>query len=149
MRRALPWLLAFLATFAHAEGTLQRGHASYLLHCSGCHMPDGSGKPQAGIPDMRATVPQLLASAAGRAFLVQVPGTSGSSLKDAEIAELMNWMLPALTGRQDIAPFTTAEVTRYRNDKLDDVTARRTAILGGTPVASRSRTRPEPGTVPR
>jgi len=125
-------LLACASHAADAEGTLARGHASYVLNCSGCHLPDGSGKPEAGIPDMRATVPKLLATPAGRAFLVQVPGTSGSALTDAEIAELMNWMLPALTGRRDIAPFTTAEVTRYRNDKLDDVAAHRAAILGNT-----------------
>jgi mono/diheme cytochrome c family protein len=134
-RTALRLALASLATVlmagaAHAEGKLQRGHANYVLHCSGCHLPDGSGKPAAGIPDMRATVPRLLATAAGRAFLIQVPGTSGSSLTDAEVAELMNWMLPALTGRQDIAPFTTEEVTRDRNDRLDDVAAHRAAILG-------------------
>ena len=132
---ALRLALASLATVlmagaAHADGQLQRGHANYVLHCSGCHLPDGSGKPAAGIPDMRATVPQLLATAAGRAFLIQVPGTSGSSLTDAEVAELMNWMLPALTGRQDIAPFTTEEVTRDRNDRLDDVAAHRASILG-------------------
>ncbi|ODV42839.1 cytochrome C [Cupriavidus sp. UYMMa02A] len=131
LRLALAWLAtAVLAGAAHAEGRLQRGHANYVLHCSGCHLPDGSGKPAAGIPDMRATVPQLLATAAGRAFLIQVPGTSGSSLTDAQVAELMNWMLPALTGRQDIAPFTTEEVTHYRNDRLDDVAAHRAAILG-------------------
>jgi mono/diheme cytochrome c family protein len=129
-RRALACLAAcLLACAAHAESTLQRGHANYVLHCSGCHLPDGSGKPAAGIPDMRVTIPRFLATAAGRAFLVQVPGTSGSDLTDAQIAELMNWMLPALTGRQDIAPFTPQEVTRYRNDRLDDVAAHRAAIL--------------------
>ncbi|CAG9183236.1 hypothetical protein LMG23992_04937 [Cupriavidus laharis] len=75
------------------------------------------------------TVPQLLAMAAGRAFLIPVPGMSGSSLTDAEVAELMNWMLPTLTGRQDIAPFSIEEVTRNRNDRLDDVAAHRAAIL--------------------
>jgi len=132
-RRVAGWaavLLACAVPSAHAEGTLQRGHANYVLHCSGCHMPDGSGKPAAGIPDMRVTVPQLLATPAGRAFLVQVPGTSGSSLTDAEIAELMNWMVPALTGRSGVVAFTTEEVTRYRNDRLDDVAAHRAAILG-------------------
>lgn len=116
---------------AHAEGRLQRGQASYMLHCSGCHLPDASGKPAAGIPDMRITIPQLLRTPAGRAFLVQVPGTSGSALTDAQIAELMNWMLPALIGQRDVAPYTTQEVTRYRNDRLDDVAAHRAAILSG------------------
>jgi mono/diheme cytochrome c family protein len=133
IRLVLAWLAtALVAGAAQAEGRLERGHANYVLHCSGCHLPDGSGKPAAGIPDMRATVPQLLATAAGRAFLIQVPGTSGSSLTNAEVAELMNWMLPALTGRQDIASFTTEEVTRYRNDRLDDVAAHRAAILGNS-----------------
>ncbi|RDK07892.1 c-type cytochrome [Cupriavidus lacunae] len=136
LRRALAGLAACVAgclaaSGAHAEGRLQRGQASYMLHCSGCHLPDASGKPAAGIPDMRLTIPQLLRTPAGRAFLVQVPGTSGSALTDAQIAELMNWMLPALTGQRDVAPYTTQEVTRYRNDRLDDVAAHRAAILSG------------------
>lgn len=132
LRRALACIAACLAVgAAHAEGKLQRGQASYMLHCSGCHLPDGSGKPAAGIPDMRLSVPQLLRSPAGRAFLVQVPGTSGSDLTDAQIAELMNWMLPALAAQRDTAPYTTQEVTRYRNDRLDDVAAHRAAILSG------------------
>ncbi|WP_454735593.1 c-type cytochrome [Cupriavidus necator] len=132
LRHALACMAACLVVgAAHAEGKLQRGQASYMLHCSGCHLPDGSGKPAAGIPDMRITVPQLLRSPAGRAFLVQVPGTSGSDLTDAQIAELMNWMLPVLTAQRDAAPYTTQEVSRYRNDRLDDVAAHRAAILSG------------------
>uniref|UniRef100_UPI003F4989FA c-type cytochrome n=1 Tax=Cupriavidus necator TaxID=106590 RepID=UPI003F4989FA len=132
LRRALACLAACLAIgAAHADGKLQRGQASYMLHCSGCHLPDGSGKPAAGIPDIRITVPQLLRSPAGRAFLIQVPGTSGSDLTDAQIAELMNWMLPTLTAQRNAAPYTTQEVTRYRNDRLDDVAAHRASILSG------------------
>lgn len=131
VRIAATLACCLVAAAAHAEGRLQRGQASYMLHCSGCHLPDGSGKPAAGIPDMRLTVPQLLRSNAGRAFLVQVPGTSGSDLTDAQIAELMNWMLPALTAQHDAAPYTPQEVTRYRNDRLDDVAAHRAAILPG------------------
>lgn len=118
-----------LAGPAHAQERLPRAQANYLLHCSGCHLPDGAGKPAAGIPDMRATLPRLLASAAGRAFVIQVPGTSGSDLSDAEIAELFNWMVPAFGPGVASPGFTRQEVARYRHDPLDDVMARRASIL--------------------
>lgn len=47
---------------------------------------------------------------AGRAFLIQVPGTWASALSDSVIAGLMNWLLPELTGRRDVAAFSTEEM---------------------------------------
>lgn len=145
--------LATLSAAASAQAELRHARDNYLLHCSGCHQPDGRGKPAAGIPDMRETAPLLLATPAGRAFLIQVPGTSASALRDSEIAGLMNWLLPELTGHRDVAAFSTEEVERYRRQPLDDVSAHRAAILGGagalpdaTPAATPAAT---PGTTAR
>ncbi|MDF3839947.1 cytochrome c [Cupriavidus basilensis] len=128
---------------ANAQADLRHARDTYLLHCSGCHQPDGRGKPSAGIPDMRETAPLLLATPAGRAFLIQVPGTSASALSNSEIAGLMNWLLPALSGRSDLKPFSAEEVASYRSQPLDDVSAHRAAILGtgagGLPYASPGR----------
>ncbi|GAB7550056.1 cytochrome C [Cupriavidus sp. CuC1] len=140
--------LATLATTANAQAELRHARDNYLLHCSGCHQPDARGKPSAGIPDMRETVPLLLATPAGRAFLIQVPGTSASALSDAEIAGLMNWLMPALTGRHDVPAFSTEEVSRYRRQPLDDVSAHRAEILGGGSTATPDQTaRASPGTM--
>jgi len=68
----------------------------------------------------------------GRAFLVQVPGTSNSALSDAQIAVLLNWMLPQFSREEippDFVPYTAEEVTRLRNQRLDDVAATRAAIV--------------------
>ncbi|MDR3381526.1 cytochrome C [Cupriavidus basilensis] len=147
-RRGLCLLaLAMLATTASAQAELRHARDNYLLHCSGCHQPDARGKPSAGIPDMRETMPLLLATPAGRAFLIQVPGTSASALSDAEIAGLMNWLMPALTGHNDVEAFSTEEVGRYRRQPLDDVSAHRAAILGrgATPTPDKTaRARPGP-----
>jgi len=137
LRRALAcWVATGLAgtvpAAAQAQDKLPRAQANYLLHCSGCHLPDGSGKPAAGIPDMRATLPLLLATPTGRAFVIQAPGTSGSDLGDAEIAELINWMVPALSRGTPDPAYTSQEVSRYRGAPLDDVTAQRAAALSGS-----------------
>lgn len=138
--------LATLATTASAQADLRHARDNYLLHCSGCHQPDARGKPSAGIPDMRATVPLLLATPAGRAFLIQVPGTSASALSDAEISGLMNWMMPALIGRHDVPAFSTEEVGHYRRQPLDDVSAHRAAILNdGASTTPDKTTRASPG----
>jgi len=130
LRRALAcWaatglLAGTVSAAAQAQDKLPRAQANYLLHCS--------GKPAAGIPDMRATLPLLLATPAGRAFVIQAPGTSGSDLGDAEIAELINWMVPALSRGTPDPAYTPQEVTRYRGAPLDDVTAQRAAALSGS-----------------
>jgi len=67
----------------------------------------------------------------GRAFLVQVPGTSQAALDNARIAELLNWMLVQFSAKEippGFEPYTTAEVGRYRSAPLDDVAARRKSV---------------------
>ena len=107
------------------------GWQHYVLHCAGCHQFDGSGSRAHEIPNMRGAVGNFLRLPEGRAFLVQVPGTSNSKLTDAEIATLLNWMVAAFSREQippDFTPYTPAEVTRLRHRPLDDVAATRAAI---------------------
>src|SRR5258705_7250976 len=69
---------------------------NYMLQCMGCHTPDGSGA--AGrVPSIRSTLLPFSAVVAGRQFLVQVPGASQSTLSNAELAELINWMIENLS----------------------------------------------------
>jgi mono/diheme cytochrome c family protein len=101
----------------------------YLLHCQGCHLADGSGRPGA-VPSLLgvarfATVP------GGRAYLIGVPGSAQAPLTDAELADVLNWML-AEFGPTDVAakmaPFAAAEVARHRRP-LVDVEAVRSELL--------------------
>lgn len=102
-----------------------------MLHCSGCHVADGSGS--AGrVPSVRDSLAALSASAAGRRFLVQVPGAAQSPLSDAELAQVLSWMVRSLSDRP-VAPefrdFSAEEVARYRKTPLTDVRGTRAQLL--------------------
>ena len=121
-------LLAPMLAPAAAAGLARQ---DYLLHCAGCHQADGSGSPRNGIPNMKGVVGRFLHLPEGRAFLVQVPGTSQAALDNARIAELLNWMLVQFSAKEippGFEPYTTAEVGRYRSAPLDDVAARRKSV---------------------
>lgn len=127
------WTLGLAAWLASAAMASERQRISFLLHCSGCHQPDGSGNPASGIPDMRGSIGYFLRLPEGRAFLVQVPGTAQSSLNDGETAELLNWMVRTLGEKAvpaDFSPYTRDEVTRLRGHPLDDVPAVRASVVG-------------------
>jgi mono/diheme cytochrome c family protein len=122
--------LGLVATIGNAGAADGREH--YLLHCAGCHQKDGSGSLANEVPNMRNAVGHFLRLPEGRAFLVQVPGTSNSALSDAEIAVLLNWMLPQFSKKEippGFKPYTTGEVAALRGRRLDDVFATRTAIV--------------------
>ncbi|MEX2206617.1 MAG: cytochrome C [Myxococcota bacterium] len=124
-------VLAATLLVAAAEDTRRAPETNYMLHCQGCHRPDGSGLPGA-VPDLRGHVSVFLGSPAGRAFLVRVPGSANAPLSDRELAELLDWIvrrfdpahLPA-----DFAPYTAAEVASLRKQKLSKVKDARAAIL--------------------
>jgi mono/diheme cytochrome c family protein len=111
--------------------------ANYTLNCMGCHLADGSGAPEK-VPSLRDTLVPLATSAAGRRYLVQVPGASQSSLSDLELARLLGWMVRNLSARPvppDFADFTAAEVARYRRYPLVDVRATRARLLAAAAAA--------------
>ena len=102
-----------------------------MLHCMGCHVADGSGSP-GRVPSVRDSVAALSASAAGRRFLVQVPGAAQSPLSDLELAQVLSWMIRNLSARpvsSDFRDFTAEEVARYRKTPLVDVPGTRAQLL--------------------
>jgi mono/diheme cytochrome c family protein len=125
-------LLAAALASAWSCAAMDLGRQYYILNCAGCHQFDGTGSASHEIPKMRGAVGHFLRLPEGRAFLVQVPGTSNSALSDAQIAVLLNWMLPQFSREEippDFVPYTAEEVTRLRNQRLDDVAATRAAIV--------------------
>jgi hypothetical protein len=104
---------------------------NYKLQCMGCHTPDGSGA--AGrVPSVRSTLLPFSAVTAGRQYLVQVPGASQSPLSNAELADLLNWMIENLSdGPRGVSfkRFTAAEVASYRPNPLVEVRATRERLL--------------------
>jgi len=90
----------------------------YALQCMGCHLPDGSGLP-GRVPSLLG-FDRFLAREGGRAYLIRVPGVAQSSLSDARLAALLNWLVQEF-GRDaasDAPPFTSSEVSQFRESPL-------------------------------
>jgi mono/diheme cytochrome c family protein len=134
MKRTIPVLvLAALATGAWASGDdAARARRNYTHHCVGCHLADGRGAPDKGIPTMRGQLGQFLRVPGGREFIVQVPGVMHTPLKDAEVAELMNWLLHEVSAKTlpaGIAPYTEAEIRHLRQTRPTDIPGARARLV--------------------
>jgi hypothetical protein len=128
-------LYASLAGSALLIGSAQALEPSmnYTLHCMGCHTPDGSAVADR-VPSIRTTLLPFSRMAEGRKFLVQVPGAAQSALSNAELAELLNWMIANLGSEADASftRFTEKEVAGYRAHALIEVRATRERLLAST-----------------
>jgi hypothetical protein len=96
--------------------------ADYLLHCGGCHLPDGRGVPP-DVPTLINTLGPIVASAEGRDYVVRVPGASQTPLSDERLAQVMNWVLTtfnAATLNENFKPLDGREVAKSRRRVLAD-----------------------------
>lgn len=127
-------LVAALAPKANASP-----HTDYMLDCMGCHLADGAGV--AGkVPDMRDSLVPLSTTAAGRRYLVEVPGVAQSPLSNSELAQLLNWMMSHLSSQTvpgSYKAFTPEEVAAYRKTPLVDVMGARLRLLGAQAAIAR------------
>lgn len=92
---------------------------NYQLQCAGCHLGDGTGSKANDTPKMKDFVGNFLKVEGGREFLVRVPGMSQSALNDAQLADLLNWLLreDGMAGKSMPAhyqPYSAEEVARLR-----------------------------------
>jgi hypothetical protein len=134
-RQALHAALSGFALFlwclsAQAEG-MSSPRINYILHCQGCHLVDGAGTPDK-VPALKNEVGRFLRVPGGREFLIQVPGSSQSALTDAEVAAVLNWILENFSSGQlpaDFIPYTTLEISRYRQPPLANVSAVRAKLM--------------------
>jgi ribosomal protein L12E/L44/L45/RPP1/RPP2 len=65
-----------------------------------------------------------------------VPGSAQSKLSDADLAEVLNWMLDnlsAVPAASAVAKFTAAEVAAYRHEPLVAVKQERRRLIAGAP----------------
>ena len=125
------WLVAASIAWAAAAQADPSLQTLYTLNCSGCHGAKGQGVPEAGIPDLNEAG-RYVSTALGREYLIEVPGLSQSRLDDATAARLLNWVLRQFSADRlpaDFKPYTAAEVTQFRADKVSDPKSRREAIL--------------------
>ncbi len=97
-------------------GDAQRAWQHWTLNCQGCHRPDGTGSAGTA-PSLAGTVARFLSVPGGREYLGRVPGVATSPLSDADLSEVMNWMLWRFDKEHlpaDFQPFTGAEIGRLR-----------------------------------
>jgi hypothetical protein len=83
---------------------------------------------------MTGFVGNFLKVEGGRAFLVQVPGSSQSALSNQQLADLLNWMLrdDGIAGGsspEDFRPYTGKEVEAYRDVKIKDLPGHRRNLI--------------------
>ena len=126
-------LLALLALGLPLLAQADSPRVNYILHCQGCHLPDGAGTP-GKVPPLKNHVSKFLHAPGGREYLMKIPGVAYSTLSDAEVAEVLNWMLLELSPAQlppDFEPYTAAEVARHRHQPLVEVWTPRAARLNG------------------
>tara|TARA_R100001039_G_C1850520_1_gene110740 strand:+ start:1009 stop:2688 length:1680 start_codon:yes stop_codon:yes gene_type:complete len=114
--------------FAPAMAGAATPQFNYLLHCGGCHIEDGSGMANV-VPDLNEDLGYFANFPEGRAYLVRVPGASHSPLSDADLAEVMNWMLRTFAAADAPEPYSEAEVTAHRHVRMNDAQAVRRQLL--------------------
>jgi len=131
MKTVLTILALLLGTSVMAaEINPQRAQFNYQMSCQGCHAPDGSGAN--AVPRMRDYVGIFLSTQAGREYLVRVPGSAVSALDDAELAEVLNWIVLEFAGNSAVEPFerySAQEVGRLRQQPLNEVVQYRAQLL--------------------
>ncbi len=116
---ALPAAAEEMAAPAGVENP-QRAWQHWTLNCQGCHRPDGTGTDQTA-PSLAGTVARFLSVPGGREYLSRVPGVAASALSDADLAEVMNWMLWRFDKEHlpaDFQPYRATEIGQLRTRPL-------------------------------
>lgn len=128
IRLPLAAAILALALAAPVIAAERSAHVNYVLRCLGCHLEDGSGLPSAGIPDFVGKVGVFGNTPQGRAYLFHVPGVINSGLSNAELADLLNYIMELYAGASlpdPWVPFTPEEVAVLRAEDIGNVVAYR------------------------
>jgi hypothetical protein len=109
--------------------------STYLERCGGCHGVDGRAFA-ATVPDLRGKVGYFLCEPAGRDYIARLPNIVFSKITDAELADLMNYVVFGLGGGsapRGSRPYDVSEIARDRRNALSipDLEAYRLKIVQG------------------
>ncbi|KAI2674678.1 cytochrome c [Pseudomonas sp. TNT3] len=107
---------------------------NYQLQCAGCHLGNGMGSPANDTPRMTGFVGNFLKVPGGREFLVRVPGMSQSALNNAQLADLLNWLMrkDGMAGKSlpdDYQPYSAEEVTQLRAKTMLNLPGTRAELI--------------------
>lgn len=108
---------------------MSRPAQTYASNCQGCHGEAGVSVEE--IPRLAGRVGYFARIPEGRSYLVQVPNVARNLSSDADIAAVLNWLLPRFSRAQmpaDFQPYTAEEVGRLRKEHID-VKARREQVV--------------------
>ncbi len=103
----------------------------YMLNCMGCHGTQAEGVP-GKVPPLANTLSRFMRTAAGRNYILRVPGAANSALSDAQLAAVLNWLAVTYdsgASTHTLEPFTSAEVAEVRHTPLISVLATRSAVV--------------------
>jgi hypothetical protein len=97
----------------------------------GCHGFQAEGVP-GKVPPLAHSLGRFMRTAAGRNYLLRVPGAANSALSDAQLAAVLNWLVQQYNS-DELVPgtpmFTAAEVTASRHTPLVSVLATRREVV--------------------
>ncbi len=116
-------LLLFACCLLTAAWANADAHSEYLLGCGGCHGEQGVSNSKL-VPDLRDQVGYFLSVPDGRAYLVRLPNVAFYTASDADLANILNYMVFTIAGNstpKHTKPFTAAEVGALRKHPLNEV----------------------------
>jgi hypothetical protein len=97
----------------------------------GCHGTQAQGVP-GKIPPLANALSRFMRTPEGRNYILRVPGAANSSLSDAQLAAVLNWLavtFDANSAAGNLAPCPSEEVSRVRHMPLGSVRAARRAVV--------------------
>jgi hypothetical protein len=95
---------------------------NYLLYCTGCHAADGAGKPP-NVPSLRDELGRMISVPEMRSYLVRIPGASQAPISDADLTDIINWLLHEFNSNTlpaNFEEYTIEEVSNARRNILAD-----------------------------
>jgi hypothetical protein len=130
------WLAQVPAAAAQPDSTAVQ--SLYLQRCGGCHGLQGVSAPRQ-VPTLRGQAGYFLCTPRGRAYVVRLPSLATAPIGDAQLAELVNFVVfglgagdgqryprytPAEVGQLRRQPLTGTALLRYRQVTVDEMIAR-------------------------
>ena len=129
--RFITLILAAAASFSAPAAVHASPQQDYILYCMGCHGPEAEGVP-GKVPPLAHALGRYMRTAAGRNYVLRVPGAANSVLSDAQLAAVLNWLAQTFNAAElsgDVPLFTAAEVTGLRHSPLPSVLATRREVV--------------------